>query len=131
MFNVLTAQYALPGKGGYSRAMVDGDHNNWGPRAGFAYQAAPKLVLRGGYGLFFGERDQNQQVTQLSGNPPNVPVVSLPSVSATQTVSPPYTINTPILVVPADASLSSFTAANPFVCTSRSQGFHDARLPLL
>ena len=131
LFNVLTGQYALPGKGGFSRAMVDGDHNNWGPRAGFAYQASSKLVLRGGYGLFFGERDQNQQVTQFSGNPPNVPVVSLPSVSATQTVSPPYTINTPILVVPADASLSSFTPANPFVGTIRSQGFHDARMPML
>ena len=100
LFNVLNGQYALPGKGGFTRAMVDGDHNNWGPRAGFAYQVSSKLVLRGGYGLFFGERDQNQQVTQFSGNPPNVPVVSLPSVSATQTVSPPYTINTPILVVP-------------------------------
>src|SRR5439155_8373451 len=109
--------YALPGKSSYSRAIVDGDHNNWGPRAGIAYQATSKLVLRGGYGLFFGERDQNQQVTQFSGNLPNVPVVSLPSTSATQTVTPPYTINTPIKIVPTDPSLASFTAANPYVGT--------------
>ena len=104
------------------RAIVDGDHNNFGPRAGFAWQAIAKLVLRGGDGLFYGERDQNQQVTQFSGNLPNVPVVSLPSVSATQTVAPPYTINTPIKVVPTDPSLASFTAANPFVGTIRTPG---------
>ena len=131
LFNVVTGQYALPGKGGYSRAIVDGDHNNFAPRIGFAWQALPKLVLRGGYGIFYGERDQNQQVTQFSGNLPNVPVVSLPSISATKTVAPPYTINTPIAVLPADPSLASFTAANPFVGTIRSQGFHDARDPML
>ena len=36
----------------------------------------PNWCLRGGYGLFYGERDQNQQVTQFSGNLPNVPVPS-------------------------------------------------------
>jgi len=131
LFNIDNGTYALPGKNGVSRAIVDGDHNNWGPRAGFAWQVNPKLVLRGGYGLFFGERDQNQQVTQFSGNLPNVPVVSIPSTSATQTVAPPYTINTPIKVLPADPSLNSFTAANPFVGTIRSAGFHDSRDPAL
>jgi len=131
LFNVENGQYALPGKGGYSRAIVDGDHNNFGPRAGFAWQATSKLVLRGGYGLFFGERDQNQQVTQFSGNLPNVPTVSLPTVSATQTVAPPFTINTPIRVVPTDPSLASFTAANPFVGTIRTAGFHESRDPML
>jgi hypothetical protein len=29
------------------------DLNNFGPRFGFAYQLKPKLVLRGGYGLFY------------------------------------------------------------------------------
>jgi hypothetical protein len=131
LFNVLTGQYALPGKGGYTRAIVDGDHNNLGPRLGFAWQATRNFVIRGGAGLFYGERDQNQQVTQFSGNLPNVPVVSLPNISATQTVTPPYTINTPIKVVPTDPSLASFTAANPYVGTIRSQGFHDARDPML
>jgi len=81
--------------------------------------------------LFYGERDQNQQVTQFSGNLPNVPTVSLPTVSATQTVTPPYTINTPIKVVPTDPSLASFTAANPFVGTIRTAGFHQSRDPML
>ena len=60
-----------------------------------------------------------------------MPVVSLPSTSATQTVAPPYTINTPIKVLPADPSLATFTAANPFVGTIRSAGFHDSRDPML
>jgi len=131
LFNVQTGQYALPGKNGFSRAIVDGDHNNFGPRAGFAYQATSKLVLRGGYGLFYGERDQNQQVTQFSGNLPNVPTISLPGISAQQTVAPPYTISTPITALPTDPSLASFTPAKPYVGTIRSAGFHDARDPML
>jgi hypothetical protein len=129
LFNIKNGQFALPGKDGYTRAIVDGDHNNWGPRAGFAYQVSRKLVLRGGYGLFYAERDQNQQVTQFSGNFPNVPVVASPTITANNTVKPPYTVNTPIPVVAASASLSGFTAANPFVGTIRTQGFDQAADP--
>ena len=34
LFNIKNGQFALPGKDGYSRAIVNGDHNNFGPRAG-------------------------------------------------------------------------------------------------
>ena len=34
------------------------DRNNFAPRLGFAYQVKPeRLVLRGGYGLFYGGED--------------------------------------------------------------------------
>ena len=131
LFNIQNGQFALPGRDGYSPAIVNGDHNNFGPRAGFAYQASKKLVLRGGYGLFYGERDQNQQVTQFSGNFPNVPVVASPTITAANTVKPPYTINTPIPIVAASASLAGFTAANPFVGTIRSQAFDQAADPMV
>ncbi|HEY1950947.1 MAG TPA: TonB-dependent receptor [Bryobacteraceae bacterium] len=131
LFNIQTGQYVLPGQSGYSRAIVNGDHNNFGPRAGFAFQATSKLVLRGGYGLFYGARDQNQQVTQFSGNLPNVPTVSLPNVSAAQTIAAPFTINTPIKVVPTDPSLASFTPTSPFVGTIRTAGFQDSNDPML
>jgi hypothetical protein len=36
------------------------DANNFGPRFGFAYSARPKLVLRGGYGIFFSSGIVNQ-----------------------------------------------------------------------
>ena len=52
LFNVLNGQYALPGQGGYSRALVDGDHNNFGPRVGFAWQARSHLVVRGTFRSF-------------------------------------------------------------------------------
>lgn len=131
LFNIKNGTFALPGKDGFTRAIVDGDHNNIGPRAGFAYQVSKKLVLRGGYGIFYGERDQNQQVTQFSGNFPNVPVVALPTITPQNTVQPPYTVNTPIPIVAASASLDGFTAARPFVGTLRSQGFDSADDPMV
>lgn len=43
------------GVGGWPRRPHDPDWNNFGPRFGFAWRpfGAPKLVLRGGFGLFF------------------------------------------------------------------------------
>jgi hypothetical protein len=35
-----------------SRSLVDSDQN-WGPRAGFAYRLPYKIVVRGGFGLFY------------------------------------------------------------------------------
>ncbi|MGH9661568.1 MAG: hypothetical protein ACRD96_23675, partial [Bryobacteraceae bacterium] len=120
-----------PGKDGFSRAIVDGDHNNIAPRVGFAWQVRPKLVMRGGYGMFYGLRDQNQETTQFSGNNPNTPDLSIPVVSASSTVAPPFTINTPIVALPSDTTLASFTAQRPFVRTIRTQIFDHARFPVL
>jgi hypothetical protein len=131
LFNIATGQFALPGQGGYSRAIVQGDHNNFGPRIGAAWQVNKKLVLRGGSGLFYGERDQNQQVTQFSGNFPNTPVIESPAITANNTVAPPYTINTPIPIVPATPSLAGFTASNPYVTTLRTAGFKSAADPMV
>ena len=131
LFDIRNGQFALPGKNGVSRAIVSGDHNNFGPRAGFAFQASKKLVLRGGYGLFYGERDQNQQVTQFSGNFPNVPVIASPTITAQNTLKPPYDVNTPIPIVAASASLAGFTPASPFVGTIRSQVFDQAADPMV
>ncbi len=131
LFDLATGRFQLPGQNGFSRAIVDGDHNNFGPRFGFAYQASSKLVLRGGYGIFFGLRDQNQETTQFSGNNPNTPAYSVPAITAFGTVRPPYTINTPLVALPSDTTLSSFTAQRPFVRTIRSVAFHDARMPTL
>ena len=35
------------------RGLFNTDYNNFAPRIGFAYQLTPKLVMRGGYGLFY------------------------------------------------------------------------------
>ena len=131
LFNSKTGRFQLPGVDGFSRAIVDGDHNNMGPRFGFAYQQSQKLVIRDGYGLFYGLRDQNQETTQFSGNNPNVPTLTFPVVTAQNTVAAPFTLNTPIIAAPSDTTLASFTAARPFVRTIRTQIFDGAKFPLL
>jgi len=42
------------GQGGLPRSLTDIDRNNISPRVGFAYSVTSNLVLRGGYGHFFG-----------------------------------------------------------------------------
>jgi len=131
LFDLDKSRFAVPGKDGYTRGIVDGDHNNIGPRVGFAWQAKRRMVLRGGYGVFYGLRDQNQEVTQLAGNNPNTPALIAPVVSAQRTVTPPYTINTPVQAGPTATTLEAFSATSPLTRTIRSQGFHDARFPML
>jgi hypothetical protein len=131
LFDLVTHQFAVPGQGGFSRAIVQGDHDDWAPRIGFAYQVTPKFVARGGYGLFYAMRDQNQSVTQFSGNTPNVPTVSLPPVSASETVTPPYTINTPITVLPATTTLAGFTPTKPYSVEIKTQSLNNALMPKL
>src|SRR5205085_11098421 len=41
------------GVNGLPRTNTNFDKNNFAPRFGFAYQAAPKTVLRGGTGVFY------------------------------------------------------------------------------
>ena len=38
----------------YGSGLGTSQRNNFAPRFGFAYQASPKLVVRGGYGLYYG-----------------------------------------------------------------------------
>jgi hypothetical protein len=41
------------GANGQSRGLWRGDHNNFAPRIGLAYQLTPKTVIRTGYGIFY------------------------------------------------------------------------------
>jgi hypothetical protein len=131
LFDITTGQFAIPGQSPYSRAMVNGDHNDWGPRVGFSYQAFPKWVVRGGYGVFYAMRDQNQQTTQFSGNTPNIPTIVVPTITAAHTVAPPYNMNTPINTVPATDSLAGFTAASPYSGQIKTQSLQHALMPRL
>jgi hypothetical protein len=131
LFDIRTGKYAIPCQGGYSCAIVQGDHNNWAPRIGASFQVTPKFVARGGYGIFYGLADQNQQITQFSDNPPNIPLVALPNVSATTTVAPPFNISTPIVALPVSTDLSGFSATNPLSTSFRTQAFNHALNPML
>ena len=131
LFDITTGNFAIPGQNGYSRAMVHGDHNDWGPRVGVAYQVSPKLVVRSGYGIFYAMRAQGQQATLFSENTPNIPTLILPVITAAGTVTPPYTINTPIQTVPSVDSLAGFTAAKPYNIQIKTQSLLHGLMPQL
>ncbi|MEJ7605949.1 MAG: hypothetical protein WKF37_06720 [Bryobacteraceae bacterium] len=129
LFDPRTGQIALPGKNGFSRAIVNGDHNNWAPRFGFAYSATPRLTIRSGAGIFYGRREQNQEVTQFGGNIPNTPTIVFPSVSATGTIAPPVTISSPLIAQPSDPTLQSFTPARPLSILIRTSDIENSVNP--
>ncbi|HEY0322179.1 MAG TPA: TonB-dependent receptor [Pyrinomonadaceae bacterium] len=53
-FDITTGRLLLAGANGNSRSLINSDHNNFGPRVGFAYSIGDgRTVLRGGYGLFY------------------------------------------------------------------------------
>jgi len=54
------------------RALVDPDRNNFGPRLGFAYTAAPKTVLRGGWGTSYVHINRIGSANLLAINGPQV-----------------------------------------------------------
>src|SRR5262249_39376572 len=45
-------EFALQGND--HRSPHDTDRNNWAPRIGFAYQFLPHMVVRAGYGIYYG-----------------------------------------------------------------------------
>ena len=131
LFDITTGNFALPGQGSYSRAMVHGDHNDWGPRVGVAYQVSPKLVVHSGYGIFYAMRAQGQQATLFSENVPNIPTLVLPVVTPTGTVTPPYTLNTPIATVPSINTLAGFSAKSPYNVQIKTQSLLNGLMPRL
>ncbi len=56
----------------YSRALVHPDPNNWAPRVGLAFQAAPKTVIRSGYGIAYVQFNRLGGENLLAYNGPNV-----------------------------------------------------------
>jgi Carboxypeptidase regulatory-like domain/TonB dependent receptor-like, beta-barrel len=54
----------------YDRALIHPDRNNFAPRAGFAYTAAPRWVVRGAYGAFYSHTVRQGREGMLGFNPP-------------------------------------------------------------
>jgi hypothetical protein len=131
MYSFPLQQFVLPGQGGFSRAIVKGYDKNFSPRVGFAYQVSKRLVMRSGYGVFYGLRDQNDQTTVFSENIPNVPTLVQTTVTAAGTVAPPVTINTPIVFTPQDPTLSSCSVKQPCAFTIQTNDFNNVPPPNL
>jgi hypothetical protein len=51
----LSGTLGFPGTGGLPRGDANLDANNFAPRLGFAWSIAPRTVMRGGAGLFYGD----------------------------------------------------------------------------
>src|SRR5260370_14281415 len=122
-----SGKFVVPGQAGFSRAIVDGHHRNFAPRLGFAYTVSSRWTVRGGAGIFYGQRSPNQQTTVFGSNPPNAPTVITPSVSATTTLTPPIAIGSPILIGPTSPDLSTFTPSNPLGLLIRTADFTNSR----
>jgi Carboxypeptidase regulatory-like domain/TonB-dependent Receptor Plug Domain/TonB dependent receptor len=56
----------------YNRSLVHPDTNDWAPRAGFAWQAGSKTVIRGGYGLAYVQFNRLGGENLLAYNGPNI-----------------------------------------------------------
>jgi hypothetical protein len=94
------------GVGGNSRGIFDPSWGNFGPRVGFAYQWDSKTVIRGGYGLIYG---------QTWNDPGNAPGFSQQTnmVSSIQAGIPSSTLDNPFpggILSPAGSSLGMLTA---------------------
>ena len=110
--NNYVAHYGQPPAGVYisPNSVPLSEHpplSNFAPRVGFAYQLNSKLVLRGGFGLFYDRVGANQFVHAVEqGNPYAVTVDYVDS--------NPYTLANPFPAVPALGSFSQrYTSLAP------------------
>ena len=89
---LLRGGLTFPGISGQPRTLWDRDANNFMPRIGFAYNAFPKTVIRGGYGMFFGFLGMRRgDVNQIG-----------------------YTLSTPVIASLDGGLTFKSTLANPF-----------------
>ncbi|MBI4910899.1 MAG: TonB-dependent receptor [Acidobacteria bacterium] len=56
----------FPGRNGYGRRLIDWDPNNISPRFGFNYRHNASTIVRGGFGIFFGNPFDRNAI-QISG----------------------------------------------------------------
>jgi Carboxypeptidase regulatory-like domain/TonB dependent receptor len=130
-FDASVGRFVLPGSNGYSRGILQPNHKNFSPRFGAAFQVTQKLVLRAGYGIFFGDSDRNASAGILGSQIPNVPIIATPPVDPQRTTAPPFTMSTPIPVSPFNPDLSTFNAQNPIALTLFAPDFHNTKPPYL
>ncbi len=72
-FDPLTGSMIFAKSGSlYDRALVHPNYNNWAPRVGFAYQVAPKTVIRSAYGISYVQFNRLGGENLLVYNGPNI-----------------------------------------------------------
>ena len=109
----------LTPQGAVGTKYFQGAHKDFAPRFGFAYQVAPKTVIRGGYGWFYG-RTTDLGPTSLSQNPPN----ALDAFVYNTTPTPTYTIHNMFTNVQPTPGSATIDAINPtFTMTPSTQSW--------
>jgi hypothetical protein len=84
-FDPVTKTLVLAKEGSLAdRATVDPDKNNFAPRLGFAWKAAPRTVIRAGYGMSYIHFNRLGGENILSLNPPQVFNVTIDQNAITQ-----------------------------------------------
>ena len=66
----------------YDRTLINPERHDFAPRAGIAWSASPRTVLRGGYGIFYQQQDRYGSESQLGLNLPQLVDVALTANSA-------------------------------------------------
>ena len=69
----------------YKRSLIYPDKNNFAPRVGFSFQATDRMVLRGGYGVFYQYVNRIGSESQLAQNQPFLKFVADSRTTATST----------------------------------------------
>ena len=120
----------VPGQDGNSRAVVRGYHRNLAPRFGFSWEATHKFVVRGGYGMFYSQREQNRQVTELANTLTNFRIITTPQVIPASTVTPPIHFTSPLIVESAlDPGFSKYDAKNALGTAFLAADINNSKFP--
>lgn len=56
----------------FERALIEPDRNNFAPRVGFTWRPMEKMVVRGGFGVFYQHTDRYGSEAQMALNPPQL-----------------------------------------------------------
>jgi len=68
----------------FDRTLIHPDKNDWAPRVSFAWSTTPRMVVRGGYGIFYQQTDRYGSESQLGLNLPQLVDASITANNANQ-----------------------------------------------
>jgi hypothetical protein len=116
----------------YGRGLVQTQKTNFAPRVGFAYEVSPKLVTRGGFGIFYNSFENQGYGPNIGENYPFVfnftytPQVPAGSPDGLQNVAP-IGYNTPWAGCPTASAGGSHTLESGLSCVSFSPAVVNAQ----
>lgn len=77
--------------GWYGRSLIHPEYNNFAPRIGMAYHVLSRVVLRGGYGIYYQHHERYGSESVMNLNPPYLTDASLSQSFGSTT--PQFTLN--------------------------------------